>query len=385
MPRVLVLILLIGLLPAPVIAAGGSSADGRESQARLEEVRREIGDLRRQLERARDRQTRLREELRSSELAIGENSRELRRIEREQREKTTELETLTRRRAGAQENLDSQRAALEEQVIANYVMGSQGRLKMILSQQDPATLGRMLRYYDYIHRARADHISVVNQTLQEIAGLEREIAREQQALARLHDEKSSSIQSLEETRRERAGVLANLESEVRSGEQALESLLEDERSLSDLVDRLRRAMEATPVEPSELAPFPSLKGKLPWPVEGEILARFGTRRAGQGLSWRGVVIGAEEGREVQAIHNGRVVFADWMRGFGLLVIIDHGQGYMSLYGHNQSLYRNVGDWVRQGDMIATVGDSGGHDRPGLYFEIRHNGTPDNPMQWCRAS
>jgi septal ring factor EnvC (AmiA/AmiB activator) len=131
-------------------------------------------------------------------------------------------------------------------------------------------------------------------------------------------------------------------------------------------------------------PFSRLKGKLPWPVQGKLAARYGANRKAESLTWRGVVIDAEEGREVKAIYNGRVVFADWMRGFGLLLIVDHGNGYMSLYGHNQSLYKNVGDVVRKGEAVATVGNSGGRETPGLYFEIRHNGVPDNPVLWCRA-
>ncbi len=151
-------------------------------------------------------------------------------------------------------------------------------------------------------------------------------------------------------------MLARLDAEIQTREQDLESLLQDERSLAELVQKLRDALAAEPAEPTDLAPFASLKGKLPWPVEGRVVARFGTHRRDGSLPWRGVVIDAPEGSEVRSIYSGRVVFADWMRGFGLLVIVDHGTGYMSLYGYNQSLYKNVGDRVRQGEVIATVGE-----------------------------
>lgn len=382
--RRMMLLLLALLLPTPLLA-GATAADSRETSSRLDEVRKKIGELRSRLEGARDRQTRLREELRSSEIAIGEANRALREIEQQQRAKNAELRALGQRHEQARSELGRHRSALEQQIRASYAMGQQGHLKLILNQQDPAALGRMLTWYNYFNSARAEQIAEVSEALQQIAALEQEIAGEQQALERLHGEQSRQLEALEASRRNRGQVLAKIDAEIQTAEQSLETLLEDERSLAELVENLRAALARVPPEPSDHAPFSTLKGKLPWPVEGRIVARYGTHRRAESLPWRGIVIDAEEGREVKAVHGGRVVFSDWMRGFGLLIIIDHGHGYMSLYGYNQSLYKGVGDPVRQGETIATVGSSGGRDRPGLYFEIRHNGKPDNPSQWVRAS
>ncbi len=379
------LCMMTAALPA-AYAASGAAAESRETSARLEQVRKKIEELRAAISGARDRQGRLRAELRESEVAIGEANRALRDIERQRRTKDEEMRSLRVREAAAREALSRHQEVLREQIIASYTIGHQGHLKLILSQQDPASIGRMLTWYNYFHRARAEQIAEVDEGLRRIAGLEAEIARESEALERLHGERTRQIATLETSRRTRGEVLAKLDVEIQSNEQALEALLQDERSLSELVARLREALAIErPVVPSgDLAPFATLKGRLPLPVDGRIAARFGTHRRGDSLPWRGVVIAADEGSEVRAIYGGQVVFADWMRGFGLLLIIDHGQGYMSLYGYNQSLYRNVGDVVRQGELIATVGDSGGRDTPGLYFEIRHEGKPDNPLQWCRA-
>jgi septal ring factor EnvC (AmiA/AmiB activator) len=225
----------------------------------------------------------------------------------------------------------------------------------------------------------------------------------------LRDQRAGQLQALQESKAARRQILVKLGAEIKTKQQRLEALLQDERNLSELVIKLRRALAAIPPEPApvpppalstpsappssaratgpappEGAPFVRYKGRLSWPARGKITARYGSSRQVGALTWRGVMIGAEEGGEVKAIYRGRVAFADWLRGFGLLIIIDHGDGYMSLYGHNQNLAKGVGDWVERGDVIATVGNSGGEDSAGLYFEIRHNGVPDNPLQWCRA-
>jgi septal ring factor EnvC (AmiA/AmiB activator) len=264
------------------------------------------------------------------------------------------------------------------------MMGRQGQLKIIFNQQDPAMLGRMFTYYDYFNRARADRIADIDRKLQEVVTLEQAIAQESEGLERLRADQIQQKEALAESRASRRQILVKLEGEIRTKEQQLASLMRDERSLAELLSRLQEALRDLPVDVPDNVPFSSLKGRLPWPVQGKIAARFGSSRKAESLTWRGILIDADEGREVRAIYNGRVVFADWMRGFGLLVIVDHGNGYMSLYGHNQSLYKDVGESVRKGEVVATVGNSGGREVPGLYFEIRHNGVPDNPVFWCRG-
>lgn len=360
--------------------------DAARERQRLEDLRREIGKLNETLSGDRGQQAKLREELRSSETEIGRLSRALRELDERRNKGAAELARLEEERKRAEAGLSAQRDALERQLVAAYALGRESHLKIIFNQQDLATLGRTLQYYDYFNRARIEHIESFRTAAAEISGLRAGILAEQEKLEALRAERAKQLAALGEQREARQQTLARLEQDIASRERRLNALREDERALTALIDRLQETIRDLPsgFDLPGNVPFASLKGKLPWPVKGKIAARFGSSRGVERMNWRGTLIDAEEGAEVRSIYNGRVVFADWMRGFGLLVIIDHGGGYMSLYGHNQSLYKAVGDRVRTGEVIATVGSSGGQTRPGLYFEIRHKGVPDNPAIWCRT-
>jgi septal ring factor EnvC (AmiA/AmiB activator) len=388
--------------PAVPADAGGTSAAERDKSAKLEVLRRTIKDLRTSLDKARDQRSELRGQLRDAEVNIGSLSVAIKKLERETQQKNAELRGLRAQRDEVSAALDLQRQALAQQIVAGYAMGRQGQLKIVLSQQEPSSIGRMLTYYDYLNRARVDRIGEIDRKLAEIDVLQQAIAQQAEALEDLHNQRAGQLQALQESKASRRQILVKLGAEINTKQQRLEALLQNERNLSELVIKLRRALAAIPPEPAPApssappsrsatgpapkdgAPFARYKGRLSWPARGKITARYGSSRQVGALTWRGVMIGAEEGGDVKAIYRGRVAFADWLRGFGLLIIIDHGDGYMSLYGHNQNLARGVGDWVERGDVIATVGNSGGEDSAGLYFEIRHNGVPDNPLQWCRA-
>jgi septal ring factor EnvC (AmiA/AmiB activator) len=384
--------LLCAGLPAAAANADGGDPAARAAEqdkaAKLEALRRTIKELRTSLDKARGRQSELREQLRASEVAIGSLTQSLKKLGKELRQKSAELRGLRAQRDDARAALSRQRQALAQQIVAGYAVGRQGHVKIILSQQEPSTIGRMLTYYDYFNRARAARIVEIDHKLAEIGVLEHAIAQQAEMLEQLHAEQTLQLQALRESRNSRRQILARLGGEIKTKQQKLEVLLQDERNLSELVIKLRRALAEVPPDtlpgPGDGAPFASHKGKLSWPARGKITARYGSARQVGSLTWRGVMIGAAEGGEVKAIYRGRVAFADWLRGFGLLIIVDHGDGYMSLYGHNQSLAKGVGDWVERGEVIATVGNSGGQDAAGLYFEIRHNGVPDNPLRWCRA-
>lgn len=392
--KVLLLLICCGLPPpggaAPVSGGEGARGEQQDKAAKLETLRRTIQELRTSLDKARGKQSELRKQLRAVEVSIGDASQSLKKLKKEQRQKTAELRGLRATRDQANEAVEVQRQALAQQILAGYAMGREGHLKIILSQQDPSAIGRMLTYYDYFNRARAARIGEIDQKLAEIGLLEQAISQQAEALERLHGEQSRQLQALQESRNSRRQILAKLGSEIKTKQQKLEVMLQDERNLAELMHKLHRALKEAeiPVDvspaPGDAAPFASHKGKLSWPARGKITARYGSTRKVGSLPWRGVMIGADEGGDVKAIYRGRVVFADWLRGFGLLIIVDHGDGYMSLYGHNQSLSRRVGEWVEKGEVIATVGNSGGQDSSGLYFEIRYNGVPDNPLQWCRA-
>ena len=359
-------------------------ASGDEDKtAKLQQLRQQIQELQKSLGAARDQQAELRQSLRRSETEIGRISRVLKDLRTQLRRQTRALEDLEARREEERRSLGAQRDAIARQMVASYAMGRQGQLKIVLNQQDPAAIARTLTYYDYFIKARAERIAAIDHTLTELTQTEKDISAETERLDRLRADQADRLSALQQTRRTRAEVLAKLEADIRTKQQRLDQLLKDEARLARLVERLREALSDIPPDAIGV-PFSQLKGRLAWPVDGRLGARFGETRKPGTMKWQGVMLQAEQGREVHAIYHGRVAFADWLRGFGLLIIIDHGDGFMSLYGHNESLYKSPGDWVEGGELIATVGDSGGRAEPGLYFEIRHNGRPTDPARWCVA-
>ncbi len=356
-----------------------------DQAARLERLRQQIQALQLTLNGQRDQQQQLRRQLQTAEKALGRLSRALKETARRLQRQISRLQRLRIQYRQQQQDLSRQRAMLARQMLAAYAMGRQSYLKIILNQQDPAVIGRTLAYYDYFNRARVTRMRAINVRLKEIQTLELAIHHETERLATLTKQQQRQLVSQQQFRRRRHQVLVKLDAEIHGKEQRLQQFLQDERRLRRLLGQLQQALSDIPPEAGYRGSFASLKGRLNWPAKGRILTRFGQRRRSSGkLKWQGVLIAAPPGAEVHSIHSGRVAFADWLRGFGLLIILDHGNGYMSLYAHNQSLYKSVGEWVAQGDVIATVGDSGGRNVPALYFEIRHNGRPDDPLKWCRA-
>ncbi len=219
--------------------------------------------------------------------------------------------------------------------------------------------------------------------LQSLAKLEQEISEEEQRLQQLFAKEEVEKQQLELAGEKRERIIAALNLQLQSKAQELEGLQANEKQLQSLLIELQDVLADIPLDPAANTPFSSRKGKLPWPATGRISASFGSTREVGKLRWDGVLIEAPEGREVRSVHYGRVAFADWLRGFGLLLIIDHGDGYMSLYGYNQSLFKETGEWVEAGEVIAQVGSSGGRSSTGVYFGIRHNGEPVDPKGWCK--
>ncbi|GAB4350739.1 MAG: peptidoglycan DD-metalloendopeptidase family protein [Gammaproteobacteria bacterium] len=369
------LLWLTSLAPATTLADESTEAD-----ARLQSVRKAIRDLQATLEQKRTRQGELQASLQRLETELGRLSASIRDIDHKLESGKRRLRQLGQRRDTLDDNLNEQRRLLAEQVRAAYAMGRQEQLKMLLNQQDPARLGRMMVYYDYFNRARAQRIEEVNATLRELDSVEREINRENAALAELRAQKVSEQETLAEGRAARKELLQRIGRELKTEGRRLATLKEDEQRLVRLLEELARRPTTENVERTS---FAKLRGKLNWPTQGKISARFGERRPVGSLRWQGVLITAPEGREVRAISHGRVAFADWLRGFGLLMIVDHGEGFMSLYGHNQSLFKETGEWVEPGEVIASVGTSGGQSVASLYFEIRQDGRPVNPQRWCR--
>ena len=255
-------------------------------------------------------------------------------------------------------------------------------LKLLLNQEDSALVGRVLAYYDYHNRARTRHINNITEMIDAIAQIQISIQLENDALAQLKTEQLNKRNAIELSRKTRSKIISRLEEHITEQGLQLQSLHQQEKELSSLLATLGKA-EDTIIFFEDIPPFSSLKGKLNWPTQGKLLNRFSSKRKGGALKWQGIKISASPGSEVRAVSTGKVVFADWFRNMGLLMIIDHGEGYMSLYGYNQSLLKKPGDWVVDDEVIAYAGDSGGQSESSVYFEIRHRGEPLNPVLWCK--
>ena len=371
-----------------VAVPGGLSAASEEElissrEGELKQLRGEISTLQNQLGgRERERQA-LQGQLRRAETEIGKTARHLRvlatSLERQQRL----LDQLQEERNGQLKALEANRLALKQQMRSAYAMGRQERLKILLNQQDPAVVSRLLVYYDYFNRSRAEQISRLGKALEALQETESTIQLESERMRETQARALEEQRSLDREQNQRQQVLALLNQEIESKGQMLQGYKQNERQLQSLVKKLQSELASLPIETEKHKPFKQLKCRLKWPAKGRLATRFGDSRAGN-LKWDGVVIAASEGVDVRAVHHGRVAFADWLRGFGLLLIIDHGDGYMSLYGNNQSLFKEAGDWVEPGEPVALVGNSGGQTNPGVYFGIRYNGRPVNPKQWCEA-
>jgi septal ring factor EnvC (AmiA/AmiB activator) len=363
-------------------------AGALESEAhvktRLQSVQQQVRETRKALALAQNRAGQLESKLAEVESRIGRVSVALEQTTQTLAGLRQQQDRLKRRRQKLIRQLAQERRTLGGLLRAAYASGRQERLKLLLNQEDPSSLGRGLVYYRYLNQARSEHIRRFQQALETLDGLARETEVNAQALSHTAQTLEREKEELESMRQARRETLAALNREIRANSQTLERLHGDERQLQALLESIRAVLAEIPAQGRDRRPFRSLKGRLPWPAVGKVDNRFGRSRSGaEGkLTWNGAFIRANTQPTVHAISHGRVVFADWMRGYGLLVIIDHGGGYMSLYGHNQSLYKAAGDWVDAGELIARVGDSGGQDVPGLYFEIRRRGKPVNPARWC---
>ncbi|MFA5626347.1 MAG: peptidoglycan DD-metalloendopeptidase family protein [Thiohalomonadaceae bacterium] len=379
-----ILLLLLLLLPGLSLAAGSTQQAPKRhaKEAELQQLRERITVLRGELNKVRSRYDALRDELRGVEESVAQANKDLRQLDVQLNTQTRRLDDLQKRRKDLQGSIAMQRQQLAQQIRAAYVMGRQEYLKILLNQENPATLGRALTYYDYLNRARAKRITTMLAAVQQLEDVQQEIEFENQRLGQIRDEQRQHQAKLKKTLATRSDLLAELKQEMNSKDQRLKGMLADERELEKLIMALAQALGDIPPEAGNQQLFAKLRGKLPWPVQGRIVASYGSPRLGN-IVWQGVLLGANEGLPVRAVFHGRVAFADWLRGFGYLMILDHGDGYMSLYGNNQSLHKEVGDWVAAGETIASVGASGSDNRTGVYFEIRRKGKPQDPTRWCR--
>lgn len=373
-------ILMLALLAPAAFAA--KSAAGK-TEAELKAVQAEIERVRRQVSRDQVERDRLSRELRDAELSAGTVRDSLAELQRKRAEHAQRRVALANEKSRHENALAHERAALAGQLRTAYLIGSEEPLKLLLNQKDPARAGRMFAYYSYFGRARADQIGRIAEHMKRVEELEGQLETQDEELAALEEQRRAELTRLDRARDKRSTVLASLKNESRSRLKNLQRLKRQKTGLEKLLRDLKRTIDRYPVDIDPKAAFARLRGKLSWPVKGRVTARFGETRAG-GVKWDGVMVAADRGADVHAVSHGRMVYADWLPGLGLLAIVDHGEGYLSLYGHNDRLYKGVGEPVAAGDPIAAAGDSGGRNRSEVYFEIRKGGRPLDPRPWFRA-
>jgi len=367
---------LLGLIS---ISAADSSMTATSEQLRQLESR--ISKLQAQMHNTRTQYGRLQHQLQYSEEDIGKVAQRLETLHSAFIDKQHTLAVLKNRQSALHSQLNIQRQVLARQIRAAYMMGHQDYLKLWLNQEEPFIIGRVLTYYNYFNRARSRQIANIKETLESLTALKQTIELEKTDLNQLVIEQTRKKKELELNHKERQKLLARLAQSLENKDQELKGLQEDKRRLETLLGTLGEALKEIPL-PKQIKAFAKLKGQLPFPVQGKVIKRFGQRLVSH-LKWQGILIAAPQGKKVRAVAAGRIAFAQWFRNLGLLVIIDHGKGYMSLYAHNQSLYVKTGNWVNTNDTIATVGNSGGRNLSALYFEIRYQGVPQAPREWLR--
>ncbi|MBT9530879.1 MAG: murein hydrolase activator EnvC [Pseudomonas sp.] len=405
--------LLFACLLSPVMA------DQRaETQQQLDAAQKDVAELKKLLEAIQKEKSGVQGELKKTESEMGQLEKQVKGLQQELNKSNEELKRLDTEKKKLQQSRLEQQRLIGIQARAAYQGGQQEYLKLLLNQQNPEKFSRTLTYYDYLSQARLEQLATFNETLRQLANVEQDIANQQNQLNEQKSALDGRREQLAEARKERQLALAKLNKDLSARDQKLKARQQEQAQLGNVLKTIeatlaRQAREAAEARKLELAAeqarlkgdkaspgadgplvsssgatyggnFASARGKLPWPVNGRLAARFGTARGGdERTKWDGVLISAGAGSQVHAVHGGRVVFADWLRGAGLLVILDHGNGYLSLYGHNQSLLKDAGQIVKAGEAIATVGTSGGQNTPALYFAIRQQGRPSDPAQWCR--
>ena len=401
------------------------------AQDNLKDVYQKIESLKKELDASQDAHKDATDALKASETAISQAQKKLHEINQAHQQKRQALEKLNQQSMGVNAQLVEQQKRLGQQLNQQYRQGHPSYTQLMLEHQDPNTLARELKYYSYIAKARGQLIADMQGNLKKIQSLNQETTSTLEQVAALKAKQEEEKRALEQQKMEKARVVKSLSQQIAAQRNQINKLKRDEKSLLQLVERIakqeasrqeaakKEALKKKRVAKSETngkkqqsspsqqnsastdkptvvaknenlpdsevsgLKFANLKGKLRLPVRGEVANRFGSSRADTGIHWKGLFIRSAEGSEVKSVADGRVVFADWMRGFGNLIIVDHGSGYMSLYGNNQALIKNVGEHVSSGETIAAVGNSGGNETNGLYYELRRNSVPFDPLSWSR--
>jgi septal ring factor EnvC (AmiA/AmiB activator) len=366
-----------------------------DQQQDLESLRQRIAALQQEMEKTSDSKSETADALRESERAISTSNRNLYKLARQQREANVVLGQYQQQSGRLSKEMKEQQLLLAQLLQQQYLGGKQEYFKLLLNNQDPNQTARELQYYEYIAQSRAIWLKTMRGNLSKLNAVTAQARQKNIELATLQAEQALQKQNLLKEKNAHQQVLKKIALQLKQQRQEIGRLQRDENRLSKLLEKLSRIVaqpkpstrpknNSATVEPIHRTAFLSLKGKLPLPVKGKITNKFGIKRPDSPVIWKGLFIQAAASQMVSAVAPGRVIFADWLRGFGNLLIIDHGLGYMSLYGNNETLYKQVGDELQGGDTIAAIGNSGGNENYGLYFELRHEGNPLDPSKWIRG-
>ncbi|NQY27269.1 MAG: peptidoglycan DD-metalloendopeptidase family protein [Piscirickettsiaceae bacterium] len=351
---------------------------------RLENVQIEIQSLAEKLNKTKVSKNELYQQLKKQSRAVSKLNRELHKLNQQLQQQSTQLKQIKQQQQQQNKSLATQQQALNEQLRAAYFSAQPNYLKVLLNQSDLAKLSRSKVYFHYFHQARQQQLIKIATALQSLTQDQQQLTAAQQRHQQLYNQRQEQQEKLKSQNKQRLATLKQLDSKLDSQATRLSALHEEEQSLQAVFKSISQKKQTTSLAKQtkiQSTKFAKNKGALPWPIKGKVTARYGSSRNLGKLTWQGIMIKAPAGKEVIASASGRIVFSDWLRGFGLLLIIDHGDQYMTLYGNNQSLLKGVGDTVNARELIALSGDKGIRQYIGLYFEIRHKGSPTNPSKW----
>ncbi|WP_372811108.1 murein hydrolase activator EnvC family protein [Pseudoalteromonas nigrifaciens] len=361
------------------LATATAVANEDRTKKDLSEVQTALKQSQSEYNAQRKKVATLQKNLQQHELEIAKNAKALNMAEQSIK-KTEQQQQLQQQKADQLEQQHAQfQHALAAQLKSAYMAGGDDDYaKMLLNQEDTAKFERTLSYYNYLNKARIEQLEELKALQLQIAKNQAELAKTKQKLVNLHDEQKRRQTALVNAQSERQANLKNLQAQLNNTKSSINYLKENQQTLITTIEELEKEKN----KKVELLGLNNSKGKLNWPSRGKLEHTFGQRKHG-GIDWKGVLIGAKEGSNINSVHNGQVVFADWLKGYGWVIVVDHGEGFMSLYGHAQTLLKDVGDMVREGETVALVGQSGGQASSGLYFEMRHKGRAVNPEKWCK--
>lgn len=366
-----------GLILTSLVTASAVANEDRTKKD-LSEVQNALEQSQAEYNAQRKKIASLQKNLKSHELDIAKNAKALNMAEQSVKETKTQQKELQNKADELDKKHTQFQKILAAQLKSAYMAGGDDYSKMLLNQEDTAKFERTLSYYNYLNKARIEQIEDLKDLQKQIVQNQKELVKTQEKLALLFDEQKRRQTALLNAQSERQANLKDLQTQLNSTKSSINYLKENQQTLVATIEEL----EKEKTQKIELLGLNKNKGKLDWPSKGKLEHTFGQRKHG-GIDWKGVLIGAKEGTNINSVHNGQVVFADWLKGYGWVIVVDHGEGFMSLYGHAQTLLRDVGDMVREGETLALVGQSGGQASSGLYFEIRHKGRAVNPVKWCK--